>query len=104
MPYKGRLFISNSLAVLVYFPLSFVGKYLHKINKLPLNWPLKFYIGKPFYMMRNDSLDRFGTSIEKRFSRKEIKSLFVNSGFSDVVFSDTEPFWCACGIKKNNIK
>jgi hypothetical protein len=63
------------------------------------NFPLIYYSNKPFYFMRNDSLDRFGTRLENRFSKKEIEKLFVESGFKDVRFSDKKPFWCACGVK-----
>ena len=50
--------------------------------------------------MKNDALDRFGTRLEHRFSKNEIMSLFLDNGFKDVKFSEREPYWCACGIKK----
>ena len=49
--------------------------------------------------MRTDALDRFGTRLEKRFRRQEIITMLQSAGFKDIRFSDTQPFWCAVGIK-----
>lgn len=98
-PYRIRYQISQFFAYTVYFPMSFIGGLLSKAGILPNNWPLAYYIGKPIYIMRNDSLDRFGTSLENRFSKKQIVELFEDSGFSNVVFSDRQPYWCAYAVK-----
>jgi hypothetical protein len=49
----------------------------------------------PFIMLQNDALDRFGTRLELRFSKKEITAMLDNAGFdlSTLKFSDKEPFW-----------
>ena len=49
----------------------------------------------PFIMLQNDALDRFGTRLEQRFSKKEITEMLGNAGFdlSTLKFSDVEPFW-----------
>ena len=49
--------------------------------------------------MRNDSLDRFGTPLEKRFTKTEIKNMMEQSGLGEIVFSDHEPYWHALGKK-----
>ena len=48
-----------------------------------------------FVMLQNDALDRFGTRLEQRFSKKEITEMLGNAGFdlSTLKFSDVEPFW-----------
>ena len=51
--------------------------------------------------MRTDSLDRFGTSFEKRFSKREIEEMMLKSGLTKIEFSKNEPFWTAVGIKKS---
>lgn len=51
-------------------------------------------------MMRTDALDRFGTRLEKRFTRSEIQKMMESVGFHDVRFNDSAPFWCAVGFKK----
>ncbi len=49
----------------------------------------------PFVMLQNDALDRFGTRLEQRFSKKEITEMLGNADFdlSTLKFSDVEPFW-----------
>jgi hypothetical protein len=54
---------------------------------------------KSFYVMRTDALDPFGTRLEKRFSKVEIKSMLENSGFINIHFSDKQPYWCAVGTR-----
>ena len=49
--------------------------------------------------MRTDSRDRFGTPLEKRFTRLEIKKMMQSAGLKEIEFSDRIPFWCAVGIK-----
>jgi hypothetical protein len=50
--------------------------------------------------MRNDALDRFGTKVEKRYSRKKIFFMMRKAGLNRIKFSKKEPFWCAVGYKK----
>ena len=50
--------------------------------------------------MRTDSRDRFGTPLEQRFTKQQIKSYMERSGLIDIKFSDNAPYWCAVGIKK----
>jgi hypothetical protein len=49
--------------------------------------------------MRTDALDRFGTRLEHRFSRDQIRSMMLACGLVDIRFSDQTPFWVACGRK-----
>ena len=49
--------------------------------------------------MRTDALDRFGTSLEQRFTRDEIKQMMCNAGLENIKFSDSKPFWVAVGFK-----
>jgi hypothetical protein len=50
--------------------------------------------------LRTDSRDRFGTPLEKRFTRDEINEMMVESGLKDIQFFDKMPFWCVIGYKK----
>jgi len=47
--------------------------------------------------MRNDALDRFGTRLEKRYSRKDVLLLLEGAGLENVVFADGPPWWVAVG-------
>ncbi|MDA9966294.1 SAM-dependent methyltransferase, partial [Gammaproteobacteria bacterium] len=62
-------------------------------------FPLSFYRNCSFYTMRTDSRDRFGTPLEQRFTQSEINELMLQSGFKNIVFSESEPKWCVVGIK-----
>ena len=50
--------------------------------------------------MCTDTLDRFGTKLEKRFTKAEISLMMIKSGLSDIEFSNSTPFWVAIGYKK----
>ena len=63
------------------------------------NLPLWEYRNNSFYSMRTDSLDRFGTKVEKRFSKKEIEKLMYDSGLIKLDFSLSAPYWCVVGYK-----
>jgi hypothetical protein len=57
----------------------------------------------PFVMLANDSLDRFGTSLEQRFSKEQIKLMLEKADFNmdTLVFSDIEPYW-TFSVQKNS--
>ena len=61
-------------------------------------YPL-YYHDKSFYTMRTDSLDRFGTKLEKRFSKKDIENLMKESNLENITFLNSEPYWVAVGYK-----
>ena len=63
------------------------------------NFLLSDYRRKPFYQLRNDALDRFGTRLEQRFSRQQIENMLKISGFQDVTFSEEMPFWTCISYK-----
>ena len=63
--------------------------------------PLYFYRNLSIYTMRSDSLDRFGTTLEKRFSKKEILLMLNKSNFKNIKFRNDEPFWTVICQKKN---
>ena len=57
----------------------------------------------PLVMLANDALDRFGTSLEQRFSKAEITEMLsaVDFDLSTLKFSEIEPFWTFAVNKKN---
>jgi hypothetical protein len=50
--------------------------------------------------MRTDARDRFGTPLEKRFTKNEIYEMMVQSGLEKIRFKNGSPFWTAIGFKK----
>lgn len=99
LPFSLRYGVSQLMAVFVYWPLARTALFLERMRLLPSGWPLAYYRDKPFYVLRTDALDRFGTRLEQRFTRDEIRSMLADAGFVDIRFSDRPPYWCAIGIK-----
>ncbi len=95
LPYAIRKLIARFIAGAVYLPLARTSKLLGSNGKDISNFPLHHYANMPFVMLQNDALDRFGTRLEQRFSKKEIVEMLGNAGFdlSTLKFSDVEPFW-----------
>ena len=104
MPYKLRYFSSQIISIIVYFPLARFALFLEKLNFNVSNFPLSSYKNLSFYTMRTDALDRFGTRLEQRFTRKEIKNMMRNAGLENIEFSNSKPFWVAVGYKSSKIK
>ncbi len=99
-PKPIKHFLAAFIALLVYFPLSRIAYILEKAGFNVENIPLSDYRKKPFYQCKNDSLDRFGTRLEQRFSKSQIIEMLINAGCSDVQFSSSTPFWCCVAFKK----
>jgi len=95
LPYVMRRLMARLIATAVYLPLARTSKFLAKRGLNVSNIPLHHYADMPFVMLQNDALDRFGTRLEQRFSKKEITEMLGNAGFdlSTLRFSDVEPFW-----------
>ena len=99
LPHGLRYAISQILAALVYFPLARTALALEKLGVNVAQFPLSQYRNNSFYVMRNDALDRFGTSLEQRFSKKEMQEMMERCDLFDITFSTTS-FWTALGYKK----
>lgn len=102
MPGGLKKFTCDVLAALVYWPLSRFAGLLHKMNlhSLAKKIPLEPYYNKPFYNLRNDCLDRFGTKLEQRFLRSEIEEMMTAAGLVNIKFGEHSAFWHAVGQKK----
>ena len=92
--------VTDVLAVLVYFPLARLSLAIEYMGFEVSSIPLSYYRNLSFYTMRTDSRDRFGTPLEKRFTRKDIVAMLEAAGLDDVRFSERAPYWCAVGIKR----
>tara|TARA_A100001035_G_scaffold275962_1_gene270180 strand:+ start:263 stop:1090 length:828 start_codon:yes stop_codon:yes gene_type:complete len=100
LPFPLKLIISRVIALLIYFPLARISLLIEKIGFDVSNLPLSSYRSKSFYTMLTDSLDRFGTKLEKRFSKKQIHEMMTKCGLKSIKFSDTDPYWVCVGYKK----
>lgn len=95
LPFGLRWFVSQVIAIMVYLPLARCAWLLDQCHYLPRNFPLSYYRKKPFYVMRTDALDRFGTRLEQRFTRKQIAEMLQDAGFERLTFSDRAPYHTA---------
>jgi SAM-dependent methyltransferase len=102
-PSKLKRIICDVLAVSLYMPfvltnrfLKFVGVSANVRRKIPLFG----YENRSFYVIRNDALDRFGTPLEHRFSKRQIEEMMIKAGLTEIVFSNNIPFWHVVGKKK----
>ena len=87
------------IALLIYFPLAKLSYILDKTGVRVKSIPLSFYRNSSFYTMRTDSLDRFGTPLEKRFTKEEIRIMMKKAGFVKITFLEGEPYWVCLGYK-----
>ena len=100
LPFKIKFYLTQFIAFFIYLPLARFSKLL-KFLKIPNNnIPMWQYADLSYYVMRTDALDRFGTKVEKRYSKKQITEILKECNFKEIEFSENPPFWCAVAIKK----
>jgi SAM-dependent methyltransferase len=95
LPFPLRYALSQIIALFVYWPLARTAKFL----PVSESWPLKFYADRSFYVMRTDALDRFGTKLEKRFTKQQIVLMLRAACLDDIRFSDSDPYWVCAACK-----
>ena len=104
LPQKIKAIVCDIIAFIVYLPfagLTKLAKFVFKNSDFWRKIPLSSYHNKSLSVIRNDALDRFGTPLEQRFSRKEIQSMMFSCGLKQIKFSEKAPYWVATGIKIN---
>lgn len=102
LPKGLKHFCCDVIALFIYLPLVSIARFIQFIapkSTLYQSIPLSYYTNKSFRIMRNDALDRFGTPLEKRYSRDEIRTMMEQSGLNEIVFSDKQPYWHVVGKK-----
>jgi ubiquinone/menaquinone biosynthesis C-methylase UbiE len=95
LPFPLRKAVTSAIAVLVYWPLARASRIAGP------NFPLYAYRNSSMYTLRTDALDRFGTRLEKRFTRDEIRKMMTAAGLTRIRFSDAIPYWTAVGFRKD---
>lgn len=99
LPFRLRYWVSSAVALGVYFPLARAALLLEAAGVNVAVVPLSAYRRRSFYTMRTDALDRFGTRLEQRFTRQQIREMMHQAGLQDIAFSETV-YWCAVGVKR----
>ena len=96
MPKAIKQMVAEIISFAVYLPFVFLAricKALFPRSEFYKKIPLSYYHNKSLTIIRNDSLDRFGTPLEKRFSKIEIEKMLKEVGFANIVFSEKTPYW-----------
>lgn len=102
LPKAAKRMVCDVLAVSVYMPFILTNRFLKLLGfgkNIRSKIPLYGYENKSFYIIRNDSLDRFGTPLEQRFTKKQIQDMMEACGLSQITFSNNIPFWHVVGKK-----
>jgi ubiquinone/menaquinone biosynthesis C-methylase UbiE len=96
LPFPLKSLLCELIAMLVYWPVARISKVLEKLHIDVNSIPLSAYRDRSFYVLRTDALDRFGTRLEKRFTRVQIREMMEHAGLERIKFSEA-PCWCAVG-------
>lgn len=100
MPYLLRYVTSQFIALSIYWPLGRFAQLMELAGFNVDSMPLSYYRKRSFYVMRTDALDRFGTRLEKRFTKDQITNMMENAGLENLFFSNSKPYWHVVGYKK----
>ena len=103
LPRQIRHPVTDLLALVIYLPLARLARSVEQSGRDPSRIPLFQYRNRSLYVIRNDALDRFGTRLEKRYSRAEVVERLEGAGLSDIPFSDGPPWWVAVGRRSTNL-
>ena len=105
LPHGLRYLVSQIIAITIYWPLARSAKIIEKLGASEPSvdtLPLSFYRNLSFYTMRTDALDRFGTRLEQRFTKSDIKLMMEEAGLESIVFSHNDPYWVAVGFREQS--
>jgi SAM-dependent methyltransferase len=99
LPMGLKKIVCDFIAIFIYIPIILFGRFLKffGLTKFANSLPLSTYQNYTFFIIRNDALDRFGTSLEQRFSRKQIEEMMISAGLDNIKISENIPYWHAIG-------
>jgi SAM-dependent methyltransferase len=100
LPHRLKHRVTDFIAMTVYWPLARIARLGEQAGLNMHLLPLYGYRDCSFYTMRTDARDRFGTPLEKRFTREEIRQMMGHAGLVNIIVSDDEPFWRALGTRR----
>ncbi len=98
-PSWAKLPATVAIAAAVYWPCARAARVAESLGYGSSRLPLYAYRNASFYTMKTDALDRFGTTLEHRFTRSEMTTLMTQAGLTGLYFSNEIPYWCAVGYR-----
>ena len=99
LPKIPKNIICDLIAITIYFPLTRLAILLESLGIDVSSMPLSDYRKEPFYIYRNDALDRFGTRLEQRFSKLQVTEMLTSAGFDDITISEGTPYYIYLAYK-----
>jgi SAM-dependent methyltransferase len=101
LPAGLKKVVADVLAIVLYLPFVLITKFFNLLGleKMAAKIPLSYYAKQSWNIIRNDSLDRFGTPLEQRFTKIDIENMMKECGLNEIKFSNLEPYWHAIGKK-----
>ena len=99
LPPRPKQLITDLIALTVYWPLSRLASLAEAAGLSVASFPSRYYRHCSFYTMRTDARDRFGTPLEQRFTRAQIREMCSAAGLVDLRFSPRAHYWCVVGVK-----
>jgi hypothetical protein len=95
LPKKPRECACEFIAITVYMPLVLLVRGLKSVGvqeRIYGRIPLSAYHDKSLFVIRNDARDRFGTRLEHRFSKAQVRQMMENCGLTDITFGERGGF------------
>lgn len=102
LPPRSKQFVTDLIAFIVYLPFARLAAFAETAGLHVASLPLSYYRHCSLYTLRTDSRDRFGTPLERRFTRTQIREMCSAAGLLHLRFSPREPYWCVVGFKGDN--
>jgi SAM-dependent methyltransferase len=99
LPPRPKQLLTDLIALTIYWPLARLAALAEAAGLSVASFPLSYYRRCSFYTMRTDARDRFGTPLEQRFTRAQIREMCTDAGLVDLRFSPRAPYWCLVGFK-----
>ncbi|MEM7541938.1 MAG: class I SAM-dependent methyltransferase [Pseudomonadota bacterium] len=103
LPQRPKLMVSQLIAAFIYWPLARFALIAERLGVNVEHLPLAAYRDETFYVMRTDALDRFGTRLERRFTRLAVQQMMEEAGLERIRFRDGTPYWCALGFRRPDV-
>ena len=91
---------TDAIAFCLYLPLARGSRLLERLGMDVRDVPLSYYRDHGWYTLRTDARDRFGTPLERRFTRDQIRRMMQDAGLDGIRFSEAAPYWCALGFRR----
>ena len=100
LPDRPKHWVCDLIAFAIYLPLVGIARLAAALlgpAGVSERLPLSYYRNKSLREIRTDALDRFGTSVEQRFTRDEFVAMMKAAGLEEIVVSERAPFWHGVG-------